>query len=45
MTDRECLPARRPSTVFDLELNGLRYTASFSCFPDGGVAKSKSAVR
>ena len=39
MTDRERLPARRPSLVFDLELNGLLFTASYSCFPDGRVAE------
>ena len=39
MTDREYLPDRRPSLVFDLELNGLRFTASYSCFPDGRVAE------
>jgi hypothetical protein len=39
MTDREHLPARRPSLVFDVELNGLRFTASFSYFPDGRVAE------
>jgi ribonucleoside-diphosphate reductase alpha chain len=39
VTDRERLPARRPSLVFDLELNGLRFTASYSCFPDGRVAE------
>jgi hypothetical protein len=36
---RERLPARRASTVFDLELNGLHFTASFSRFPDGRVAE------
>ena len=35
MSSRERLSTRRPSIVFDLELNGLRFTASFSCFPDG----------
>jgi hypothetical protein len=39
VTDREHLPARRPSLVFDLELNGLRFTASYSCFPDNRVAE------
>jgi ribonucleoside-diphosphate reductase alpha chain len=39
VTDRKHLPARRASTVFDLELNGLRFTASFSRFPDGRVAE------
>ena len=39
MTDREHLPARRPSLVFDLELNGLRFTAGYSCFPDNRVGE------
>jgi hypothetical protein len=39
VTDREYLPDRRPSLVFDLELNGLRFTASYSCFPNGRVAE------
>ena len=39
VTDREHLPARRPSLVFDLELNGLRFTASYSCFPDNRVGE------
>ena len=36
---RERLPNRRASTTFDLELRGLRYTASFSCFADGRLAE------
>ena len=39
MTDREHLPARRHSLVFDLELNGLRFTASYSCFLDNRVGE------
>jgi hypothetical protein len=39
MTERRRLPNRRASLVFDLELNGLRYTASVSRFPDGPVAE------
>ena len=39
MTGRQRLPARRHSLVFDLELNGLRFTTSYSCFPDGRVAE------
>jgi ribonucleoside-diphosphate reductase alpha chain len=36
---RERLPARRVSETFELELNGLRYTASVSRFPDGRAAE------
>jgi hypothetical protein len=36
---RERLPNRRVSEIFELELNGLRYTASVSRFPDGRVAE------
>ena len=39
MTERQSLPNRRASLVFDIELNGLRYTASVSRFPDGRVAE------
>jgi hypothetical protein len=39
VTGREHLPNRRASTVFDLELNGLSFTASYSCFSDGRVAE------
>jgi ribonucleoside-diphosphate reductase alpha chain len=39
MTARERLPNRRASVVFDLELRGLKYTASFSRFADGRVAE------
>ena len=39
MTDREHLPARRHSLVFDFELNGLRFTASYSCSLDNRVGE------
>jgi ribonucleoside-diphosphate reductase alpha chain len=39
MSQRRRLPNRRPSLVFDIELNGLRYTASVSRFPGGDVAE------
>jgi hypothetical protein len=34
MIERQRLPARRPSITFQFELHGLRYTASFSRFPN-----------
>jgi hypothetical protein len=39
MTARERLPNRRPSIVFEIELYGLRYTASVSHFADGRVGE------
>ena len=39
MMSRKHLPDRRHSEILELELHGLRYTASFSCFADGGVAE------
>jgi hypothetical protein len=36
---RERLPNRRASITFELELHGLRYTASFSYFADGRLAE------
>jgi ribonucleoside-diphosphate reductase alpha chain len=36
---RERLPNRRLSLIFDLQLSGLRYTASVSRFADGRVAE------
>jgi hypothetical protein len=36
---RERLPHRRSSTVFEFELRGLHFTASYSCFEDGRVAE------
>ena len=39
MTARERLPNRRASEVFGFELNGLRFTASISRYPDGHIAE------
>src|SRR5262245_10939935 len=39
MTARERLPNRRASSVFELELHGLKYTASVSYFADGRPAE------
>src|SRR5262245_13669515 len=39
MTARERLPDRRASIVFEVEVAGLKYTASASRFPDGRVAE------
>jgi hypothetical protein len=39
MTSRERLRNRRVSETFTLELHGLRYLASFSCFDDGRIAE------
>jgi hypothetical protein len=39
MSPRERLPDRRPSIVFEIELHGLRYTATVSQFSDGRVAE------
>jgi hypothetical protein len=36
---RDRLPNRRASEVFDLEVGGLKYTASFSCFADGRIGE------
>jgi hypothetical protein len=36
---RERLPNRRPSTVFDFEVGGLRYSATLSRFGDGRIAE------
>jgi len=36
---RERLANRRASEVFDLELNGLHYTVTFSRFGDGRIAE------
>jgi hypothetical protein len=36
---RERLPNRRASIVFDLEVDGLRYTATVSRFPDGRIGE------
>src|SRR5947209_889328 len=37
MTGRQRLPSRRPSETLELELHGLRYTATFSRGADGEV--------
>jgi ribonucleoside-diphosphate reductase alpha chain len=39
MTARTRLPNRRASVTFELEIHGLRYTASFSRFADGRIAE------
>jgi hypothetical protein len=39
MTARQRLANRRYSESFDLEVGGLRYTATFSRFPDGSIAE------
>jgi hypothetical protein len=39
MTDRQRLPNRRASLIFDFELHGQRYKASVSHFADGGPAE------
>jgi hypothetical protein len=39
MIARRCLPNRRASTTFELELYGLRYTATVSRFADGQPAE------
>jgi len=39
MPSRQCLPARRASATFELELHGLRYTATVSRFADGRLAE------
>jgi hypothetical protein len=36
---RERLPNRRASTTFDFEHRGLRFTCSFSRYPDGRVGE------
>ena len=36
---RTRLPNRRPSITFALEVHGLRYTCSYSCFADGRLAE------
>src|SRR5262249_14534248 len=39
MTARERLAHRRASVTLELELGGLRYTATVSRFPDGRIAE------
>jgi len=36
---RERLPNRRASETFELDVNQLHYTCSFSCFADGRVGE------
>jgi hypothetical protein len=39
MTTRNRLPNRRPAESFELEVNGLRYTATVGRFPDGTIGE------
>jgi hypothetical protein len=39
MTARQRLPNRRASETFDLEAQGLKFTATISRFPDGSIAE------
>jgi hypothetical protein len=39
MTARERLPDRRRSESFTFEIDGLRFTATVSCFTDGRVGE------
>jgi ribonucleoside-diphosphate reductase alpha chain len=39
MTNRNRLPSRRPAESFDLEVGGLRYTATVGRFPDGTIGE------
>jgi hypothetical protein len=39
MTARERLPNWRACVTFDLEVAGLRYTATFSRYPDGRISE------
>jgi hypothetical protein len=39
MSERKRLDNRRASETFTLEVLGLTYMATFSCFPDGRVAE------
>jgi hypothetical protein len=39
MTARERLPQRRANESFTFELNGLRFTATVSRFPDGRIGE------
>ena len=39
MTKRARLPNRRASQTLELELHGLKFTASFSFFPGGRLAE------
>jgi len=39
MSTRNRLPNRRPAENFDLEVGGLRYTATVGRFPDGSIGE------
>jgi ribonucleoside-diphosphate reductase alpha chain len=39
MSERRRLPHRRASESFDIESQGLRFTATVSQFPDGTIAE------
>jgi hypothetical protein len=39
MTSRNRLPNRRPAESFELEVQGLRYTATVGHFPDGTIGE------
>jgi hypothetical protein len=39
MTERQRLPNRRASETFDIESQGLKFTATVSRFADGGVSE------
>ena len=39
MSERQRLPNWRESVTFELEVAGLRYTATFSRYPDGRISE------
>jgi hypothetical protein len=39
MTGRNRLPNRRPAESFEIEVEGLRYTATVGRFPDGTIGE------
>jgi hypothetical protein len=39
MTPRQRLPNRRPVETFEIEVAGLRYTATIGRFPDGRIGE------
>jgi hypothetical protein len=39
MTGRNRLPNRRPAESFELQVEGLRYTATVGRFPDGKIGE------
>jgi hypothetical protein len=39
MSSRNRLPNRRPAESFELEVDGLRYTATVGRFPDGAIGE------